>query len=121
MTSLTINVTGAQIGKELAQDEEALAEALFEISQFEVNDDFGEYLTHKERFDIRNLCLTIADRLSEGLVSVDHHFRKERILALEQALQSIVDAYDVRSEAYFSDTECAANMADRAEKALKDK
>lgn len=35
-----------------------------------------------------------------------------------EVLQSIVDAYDFRSELFTSDEDCAGNLADRARKQL---
>jgi hypothetical protein len=39
--------------------------------------------------------------------------------SLTRTLQSIVDAYDFRSELYTSDAECAAALADKARAAIK--
>ncbi len=41
------------------------------------------------------------------------------LLSDRQTLQTIVDAYDMRSELFTSDAECAANLSDRARRALR--
>jgi hypothetical protein len=44
--------------------------------------------------------------------------KKEKKMNDREALQSIVDAYDFRSELFTSDEDCAGNLADRARKQL---
>lgn len=66
MIHLTHSVSGGQIGRELAGDDEELAYALVALAEYGVDDEaLSEYLTGEDRERVRHMCNAIALTLAD--------------------------------------------------------